>query len=182
LTINVPTGSQVATLQILRNDVAIDTGAWNQPLPIDGGHYTITARAPKYDTWTTTVDIKAESDTKSVDVPKLKLSPVPVRGKPPYLLSGAAVVGLAAALTLELVAENTYANSKVEKNIPDQLSQWHTADAERYVAEALGVGGLACAGFAVWRYFHRTTMESPTQVSIVPLVGEQTGLQLLGHY
>lgn len=71
LTVNIPTDRQVPGLEILRDNEPINPAGWNHALPIDGGTYTITARAPGRAPWSTTKTIKVESDTQSVEIPKL---------------------------------------------------------------------------------------------------------------
>src|SRR5512140_1416931 len=71
LTVNIPADRQVPGLEILRDNEPINPAGWNHALPIDGGTYTITARAPGRAPWSTTKTIKVESDTQSVDIPKL---------------------------------------------------------------------------------------------------------------
>jgi hypothetical protein len=84
LTIAIPTERQVAGLEILRGDEPVKPAGWNHALPIDGGTYTITARAPGYTTWSTTKTIKPESDAQTVDVPRLvKAEPTPVAATKP---------------------------------------------------------------------------------------------------
>jgi hypothetical protein len=46
LTISVAPENRVGGLEILRNNDPVDPGAWNKPLPVDGGTYRVTARAP----------------------------------------------------------------------------------------------------------------------------------------
>lgn len=186
LTVNVSIQSRLDGLKILRGAEVVDAGAWNHPLPIDGGNYTITAQAPDHDTWRGTIEVGAEGDAKAVEVPSLKRSPVIAprkRAKLPYLLGGGAVVLLGTGLGFELSAQSTYDQSKQEPDDAKQASLWHSANNKRYVAEGLAVGGVALAGVAVWRYLRHGTVESPTQVSVVPLVGsEQAGLQVFGRY
>lgn len=75
LAINVPQRSQVDGLEITRGKDRVDPGLWNRALPIDGGTYTITARAPGANAWFTQVTIAAESDTKTVEIPDLRNLP-----------------------------------------------------------------------------------------------------------
>lgn len=72
LTIVVPESSRVPGLEILRGDDLVDPATWNQALPIDGGTYDVTARAPGNADWRTTVTIGAERDARAIEVPKLK--------------------------------------------------------------------------------------------------------------
>jgi len=71
LTISVPADRQVAGLQILRGNDLVDAAGWNHALPIDGGSYTITARAPGRTPWSVARTIKVEGDTVTVEIPKL---------------------------------------------------------------------------------------------------------------
>ncbi len=71
LTINVPADHQVTGLEVLRGNDPVNPASWNHALPIDGGTYTITARAPGHAPWSATRTIKVESDAQSVEIPKL---------------------------------------------------------------------------------------------------------------
>lgn len=71
LTINVPQKSQLDGLEITRGIDRVGAGLWNRALPIDGGSYMITARAPRAKRWSTQVTIAAENDTKMVEIPDL---------------------------------------------------------------------------------------------------------------
>jgi hypothetical protein len=75
LTINVPQKSQVDGLEITRDKERVDAGLWNRALPSDGGVYTVTARAPGANPWSTQVTVAAESDTRTVDIPDLRTLP-----------------------------------------------------------------------------------------------------------
>ncbi len=75
LTINVPAASQIDGLEISRGAEKIDPGMWNRSLPIDGGTYTITARARNAHEWSEQVTVAAEHDTKVVEIPVLPSYP-----------------------------------------------------------------------------------------------------------
>lgn len=75
LTINVPQQSQVDGLEIARGQDRVDAGLWNRALPIDGGTYTITARAPGANAWSTQVTVAAERDIRTVEIPDLRNLP-----------------------------------------------------------------------------------------------------------
>jgi hypothetical protein len=72
LIINVPAGSSVEGLQILRNGVVVDSAEWNTEIPVDGGEYKIDGSAPGYEPWSTKVKVEAERDKVSVDVPPFR--------------------------------------------------------------------------------------------------------------
>lgn len=80
LTIAVPADHQVPGLAVLRGKDPLDPVSWNHALPIDGGSYTITARAPGREPWSTTRTIKAEGDAVTVEIPRLA---EPRPGSPP---------------------------------------------------------------------------------------------------
>ena len=71
LTINVPQGSRLPGLAITRDKEPVSDATWNHALPIDGGTYTITATAGAL-TWSTTVTIARDHDTKTVEVPNVE--------------------------------------------------------------------------------------------------------------
>jgi hypothetical protein len=71
LTINVPAASQVDGLEITRGEDRVNAGLWNRALPVDGGTYTISARAPGANRWSTQVTVAAEHDSKTVEIPDL---------------------------------------------------------------------------------------------------------------
>src|SRR5215475_12571230 len=157
LTITVPDGSRVAGLQVLRSGEAVDPGAWNRALPVDGGAYRISARAPGNAEWSSTVTVGNEHDVKAIEIPKLKatLEQLPVsmdaqgdssvaiersRSKlVPLVLGGTAVALAGGALGFELWARSTYNSSKTEVDNDKQTSLWHSANTKRYVAEGLGM-------------------------------------------
>lgn len=72
LTITVPAERRVAGLEIRRGADPLESVMWDQALPIDGGTYTIVARAPGVAAWSTTVVIANAGDAKTIEVPKLR--------------------------------------------------------------------------------------------------------------
>ncbi|HEU4733028.1 MAG TPA: hypothetical protein VFT22_34275 [Kofleriaceae bacterium] len=71
LTIAVPPDHQVPGLEVLRGNERVLPAVWNHAVAIDGGTYTITARAPGYASWSIARSIKDESDPETVEIPKL---------------------------------------------------------------------------------------------------------------
>ena len=66
-----PTGG----LTIRRDGQEIPAAALGTPIPVDPGKHTIEATAPGYSVWSTTIDVGAAGDQKTVTVPKL--APLP---------------------------------------------------------------------------------------------------------
>lgn len=212
LTITVPADNRVAGLEVLRGGDPVDPGAWNRALPVDGGTYRITARAPGNAAWSSTITIASERDAKAIEIPRLKAAALePPRvdraAAPPSdagpaahdaavdqprsrlvpLALGGAALGLAGgALGFELWAQSIYSKSKAEADDAQQTSLWHSANTRRYVGEAMAVASLACAGVAVWLYL-RPADESPAAqtagVQLAPMVGgDRAGLVVSGRY
>src|SRR5262245_40404877 len=185
LTINVPGENRIGGLQVTRAGDVVDPGAWNKALPVDGGSYRIAATAPGNAEWSTTVAIGNEHDVKTIEIPKLKAAalepprpkqaaapetePAPVespRSRAVPLALGGAAIGL------ELWARSTYDQSRTEVDNAKQDSLWHSANTRRYLAEGLGVAGLASAGVAVWLYVREPRSESlhASRVQLAPVV------------
>ena len=77
LIINVPDASRIEGLVVARNGSAVDPASWNRALPVDGGTYVVSGKAPGHEAWSTTVVVTGESDRKSVDVPRFHPLPEP---------------------------------------------------------------------------------------------------------
>jgi len=82
LAISVPLDHELPGLEILRDNEPVNAAAWNHTLPIDGGTYTITARAPGREPWSTTRVIKLESDTVTITIPLLSEAKVAATSAP----------------------------------------------------------------------------------------------------
>lgn len=201
LTINVAAENRVGGLEILRNNEPVDPGAWNKALPVDGGSYKITARAPGNADWSSTITVGVEHDAKTIETPKLKAAALqpshatlaatehPRSKVLPLALGGAALGLVGGAVGFELWANSTYDQSKHEPDNAKQDSLWHSANTKRYVAEGLGVAGIACAGVAVWLYLRNGEPEAmaPTthasRIVVEPILGSNhAGLVLEGRY
>jgi hypothetical protein len=212
LTITVRPEARVGGLEILRNNEPIDPGAWDKALPVDGGTYKITARAPGNADWTSTVTIGVERDAKTIDTPRLKAAAIPsshttgpdspspapagtATAEPtrslvlPLALGGAALALAGGAVGFELWSGTAYDQSKRELDDAKQQSLWHSANTRRYVAEGLGVASIACAGVAVWFYLKSGEQEAAASAQqarrliLQPIVGSgQASLVLQGSY
>jgi hypothetical protein len=207
LTITVADQNRVPGLQVLRGGEPVDLGAWNRALPVDGGTYQITARAPGNAEWSSTITVGNEHDVKTIDIPRLKaaaLEPLPVHTADsaeaptasshararssvvPLALGGAAVALAGGALGFELWARSTNSQSLDETASMDRrISLWHSANTRRYVAEGLGVASLAAAGVAVWLTLRPAAAadERTARVELAPVVARDTaGLVVIGSF
>ena len=191
---------------MLRGGEPVDPGAWNRALPVDGGTYQITARAPGNAEWSSTITVGNDHDVKTIEIPRLKavaLEPPPVHparpGEPapgpqqarskavPLVVGGAAIALAGGALGFELWARSTNSQSLDEKTSNDRrISLWHSANTKRYVAEGLGVASLGAAGVAVWLTLHPAAGapgERAARVELAPMVARQTaGLVVVGGF
>ena len=211
LTINVPSENRVRGLEILRNNEPVDAGAWSKALPVDGGTYKITARAPGNAEWSSSVTVSPERDAKTIETPKLKAAALsttaPAAGavtasRPrvasapeqrsrvvPLVLGGAALALGAGAIVLELSARSSYDKIDAERDNAKRDSLFDSAVNKRYAAEALGVAGIACAGVEVWLYLRAgsdsesTSTSVQTRLLLQPVVGSgRAGLVLSGGF
>lgn len=72
LTISVPDESRIEGLAVLRDAQPVDPALWNRGIPIDGGRYVVSGRAPGHEEWATTIEVPAEGGKISVEVPRFK--------------------------------------------------------------------------------------------------------------
>lgn len=58
-------------LELRRGREKVPAATWGFALPVDGGTYTFTARAPGYRSWTATLTVKPSSENRTLQVPAL---------------------------------------------------------------------------------------------------------------
>lgn len=75
ITVIVPDGHNVQGLEVRVDGAPITTGAWGVATPIDPGSHGVEARAPGYDTWSSSIDVTGETQSVRVEVPLLTVSP-----------------------------------------------------------------------------------------------------------
>jgi hypothetical protein len=147
LTINIPDQCKIDGLEILRDTESIPATAWNRALPINGGTYKITARAPGLKEWSASVTLASEADAQTVDIPdlrKLKSGP----GKSPEApVPNALVMGLPATTPASRVSGSAQPSKQLEAS--------DTARPRHYLvpiavgaASVLLLGGAL--GFSLW--------------------------------
>jgi len=72
LTISVADDSRVDGLVVNRDGVAIDPALWNRGIPVDGGTYVVSGRAPGHEEWQTSIVVPDEGGKVAVEVPRFK--------------------------------------------------------------------------------------------------------------
>lgn len=188
LTIEVAPDRRVPQLEVVRGTDPVAEGAWGKPLPVDGGTYEITVRAPDHEPWKTTVVIAAEADFKTIAVPKLVAKARPVAKAPsklvPIALAGGAVVLVGGALGLDLIARSQYRKAEREPDDVAQQAQWEGAKTKRFLAQGLAAAGVGAAGVAVWLYLRAGTQpEGKPGLAFQPvLADDRAGVQLQGRF
>lgn len=87
-TLEVQVGADVAEypgLEVRRNGMLLGQGAWNVPVPVDGGEYQLEVRANAHETWQVTVSVQSERDVVVQAVPALLQAAVPAPISAPRL-------------------------------------------------------------------------------------------------
>lgn len=70
-----PGASKSRDLRILRDEVELGAGAWNTPMPIDGGEHVLVVTADGKEPYTARVNVKSEGDTQVLSIPELRAKP-----------------------------------------------------------------------------------------------------------
>ena len=190
LTIVVAPDTKLPGLEITRNGTLVDPGTWNRTLPVDGGTFTVVAKAPGHVDWTKAITVGGSADAQSVTIPTLAEKPaeaaptvtamtsaddddddeqdgeIPSSGSSkilPIAFGAGAVALFGGAVAFELSGRSSYDDAKLEPDNAKQKSLWDSANRKRYIAEGMAVAGVACAGVAVWLFVRsRGDSESAT--------------------
>lgn len=83
LVVVVPSESDVAGLEVTRDESTMARALWGGEMPVDPGTHRISARAPKKRPWDTSVEASPKGGTLSVTVPKLADDPAALVVAPP---------------------------------------------------------------------------------------------------
>lgn len=183
-------------LEILRDGERIPAEMWNQGQPIDGGTYTIVARAPGAQEWSQQVTVAVEADAQTVDVPALQPLPKPTESprhaEPsgrslglPIGVGAGAVAVLGGALGFALWGNSTYDDAKAEMGDQERRDSLESsANHKRYVAQGLAVAGIAGAGVAVWLYLRQSggRAESSATRTGLRLAPSASGIGVIGRF
>lgn len=82
VTIHVPDDHRVAGLVITLAGLDVPQASWEVRLPADPGETRVTASAPGFATWASTIVVADSADQQDIDVPRLRERPT-VDGPPP---------------------------------------------------------------------------------------------------
>ncbi|MBK9036596.1 MAG: hypothetical protein IPL61_35995 [Myxococcales bacterium] len=186
LTISVPDEARVDGLVITRDDEPVDGAEWNRSLPADIGTHTIVAKAPAYESWSTTVTIAAEQEKQSVTIPKFRplpkpklgtkvdvIDPSPITAKRKLAIGLAAVgvVGIGTGIGLYFPAKSQNEDAINEPDNAKQKALWESANQKYLIAQIAGGVGVAALGAAAYLWFtgKPRTIERP-MVTFAPSV------------
>ena len=120
---------------------------------VDAGHHVLQANAAGFKSFRQELDV-VDKGGQTLTIAMVAGSDVaePPSRTVPIVLGAAALVSIGGAVALELNAESTYDKAKAAIDPATQDNLWHSANTRRYLAEGLGVAGVAAAGVAVWMY------------------------------
>ncbi len=200
LKIIVSAKNRINGLEISRNGERVTDATWNVALPVDGGSYAITARAPGVPEWSTTVTIDQAGDLETVKVPRLSGSeagpnpiptptetptPTPIQGDEagpaprteshmllPIVIGAGSVALFGTAVGFELWGRARYSDAEVEPDDARQESLWQSANSKRHIALGLAGAAIVTGGLAGWLYWRsgRTREPHPRSASEVGVV------------
>ena len=75
LSVEVPQEAQIPGLEVRVDGAPITQGAWGVATPIDPGSHGVEARAPGYETWSSSIDVTGETQQVKVQIPLLTKKP-----------------------------------------------------------------------------------------------------------
>jgi hypothetical protein len=188
---------QVATpidgLSVTRDGGAVTLG---EAVPLDPGTYSLAARAPGYNDWSSTVTLDAPG-TKTVDIPALTKHEAPVEAPAPTVsppieedrgnskllaigFTAGAVVAAGAALGLELSSRSSYDKSENAMTQAELDSNYDSANTKHIVAQVAGISAIGLAGVAIYFWLVPSTTTSDSQAT--RLVPTRSGLAVVGRF
>ncbi|HWO22414.1 MAG TPA: tetratricopeptide repeat protein [Kofleriaceae bacterium] len=143
ISIDVAPDHRLTGLEVLRGSDRVDPSTWNRALPVDGGTYKITTRAPGCVEWTTNVVVKPERDVQTVAIPKLKLATV-TRPRPEVTAPSPRTKP--ASVTPALSAASVHATNAGSIGVKPTGSANHVAKLSLVLPIAMGTVAISLGG------------------------------------
>jgi hypothetical protein len=156
LTVEVSNQKRIPGLTLTRNGTSFAPTLWNRALPIDGGDYVVTGRAPGYDMWQKTVHVPPEGAKLAVEVPALTK----------------ATNSAASVVSPTPQPSNPAANSPTPLNV--------TVPVTTVVEQNVNVAPSAPPTVVVVPMHDRSSASAPTSSQVVPLLVGAGALTLFG--
>jgi hypothetical protein len=205
--VRVPPNADMQGLAVKRDGVELGRALWDEAVPVDPGVHSISATAPGFKEWQTTVEAAATRGVQTVTIPHLEPAPAvssvapalaaPLQPAAPQvdhgstqrlagaLAAGAGVIGIAVGSVLGIVAKSKLDQSNADNHCDATDACDGTGLSLRSSAEsaatgatvAFVVGGVLVAGGAVL-WFTAPRPES-AHVGLAP---SPRGLTLVGEW
>lgn len=208
-TLTIRVAPEVASLRgvrIERSKVVLERGAWNVPVPIDGGSHAIGVSAPGHEAWSTQVSVAPEGDRVTVEIDGKALVPRTTEGSKlgvgtgqvasasrdqgwsrlrwlgvGYAATGAVSLGVSGFVLLRALDKRSDAEEQGCRGgaCPDAPAQADSEDAQRLGNWATGfavAGGALLATGAVLFWVGRP--EAAESGAAVALAGDASGPRL----
>jgi hypothetical protein len=186
--ITIRMASKPPELRVMRNGAAVDDAALETAMPVDAGPQEISATAPKFRPWGSTIEIR-DGESKEVRIPDLEPEPAeerrtdmpPEDGSRKKLALGLEIGGgiaLVSGLVIGGIAISKW--SSVEDTCPDGRCPTD-ADRDRLAPDVSSartlatvstvVTGLGAAALIAGVVLH---LSAPMRVAVVPFVDPKT--------
>jgi hypothetical protein len=196
-------------LAITLDGEELDSGAWNQPLPVDGGEHVVIAKLAKHTDVTQKITVGVERDNQTVTIGELApiaepatpvtpdpvatpvVSPPPPEGRSlvaPIAFVGGAVAFGGAALGFELWGRSMHDDAQATLDNGDAMRANELQDGanlRRYLAQGFGVAAIGCAIVSVVLFVRGggTEPADTTALRLVPTAtDDHAGLSLVGGW
>lgn len=142
LTVTVaPETLQLGGLRVTRDNVAIEGSLFGIAIPVDPGKYRVAASADGYEPYQAEIELSANADQKTLQIPALKPLPKPAPGSSPP--SSSAALGAANSGVNQPINPDT--NAAHESGPND--SGIGPARSAAFVSGALGIVGLGVGSY-----------------------------------
>jgi hypothetical protein len=178
----VPATASVPGLTVKMDGGAIGKAAWGHGLPVDPGKHTLEATAPGKKPWNGEVEIGAEADKKSIEVPALEDAPAETKPTTTtttvdtggsnqktigYIVGGAGIVALGVGAVFGISAFSKW--SQRNDNCPNDVCNAKAkelGDDARTAANIANVGvGVGLVAIGVGAYLIFTAPSAPEKVT-----------------
>ena len=134
-----PETAQLSSLRVTRDNAPIASTVFGVAIPVDPGKYHIVASADGYDGYETDIEVGANGDSKTIDIPALKAAP-----------KGTAAVGQVAATSPSLNAATNPTDAAppgASGATTPQAAPNSSMRTAAYVTGAIGVVGLGVGSY-----------------------------------
>jgi serine/threonine-protein kinase len=130
-----PETLQLPTLRVTRDNLPLAKALFGVAIPVDPGKYRIVASADGYQSYEADIDVLANGDSKSLEIPALVMSTTPPAGAVPVVANAASVGAPNAALPT------------IDSRSPATPAGENHLRTAAYVTGALGVVGLGIGSY-----------------------------------